>query len=88
MRFVVLALALLPATAIAQETPYARSETQQHPACKAKQQMVGPQRGQGVRPQPLEQQPRAMQYYAVLKTEADGCQKIVMVRDQLGDKQR
>lgn len=88
MRFVMLAFALLPAAAVAQETPYARSEAQQRPACKAERQMVGPRHGQSVRPQPLEQQPRAMQYYAVLRTDPrTGCQKIAMVRDRQGDEQ-
>ena len=79
------ALALLPAAAIVQDAPDA-TPPEALPACKAQQQVVAPPR-RPVRPESLEKQPTAMQYYAVLRTE-NGCQKIVMVREDVGREQR
>ena len=86
MRFVVLALVLLPAPALAEErdppAPIAAA-----PKChNAEAQLAGKQ-PQSLRPRTLADQPLAGQYKTVLRFE-NGCDVPVKIRDDVGTEQR
>ncbi|MBC9034080.1 hypothetical protein IAG41_16955 [Sphingomonas sp. JC676] len=92
MRILVLALALLPATAMARDgeenpTPEAQAPVAQ---CQdAKTQYAGKPGApaKAVRPRTLAQEPLANQYHPVLRRE-NGCDKPVMIRENVGREQR
>lgn len=85
MRFVVLALALLPAAALAEErdpAPLAAA-----PKCQNAKTELADKAPQPLRLGTLAEQPLATQYKAVLRYE-DGCDVPVKVRENIGTKQR
>ncbi len=88
MRIIVLALALLPAAAMASDgDKTAATAPAAHPQCQnAKAQLVK-NPAPSVRPRTLEQQPMANQYLGVLRIE-NGCDTPVMIREDVGREQR
>jgi len=101
MRYVVFALALLPAAAAASEDDFAKQPLPAAPIEAAKpfkgaQQALGcenarvdytVQRDKSVQVRTLGQEPRAAQYLGVMRIE-DGCDKPVKISDRVGEKQR
>lgn len=75
MRVAVLALALMPAAALAQERPMAPLKRAE---CTVATQMAA--KPEPLRPRTLKDQPEAEAYLTVLRIE-DGCDKPVKVRD-------
>ena len=86
MRYLVLAIALLPAAALAGErdTPARPATARQCENAKVQRAAPAPE---PMRVRPLKQEPLAGQYLGVLRLE-DGCDRPVKVRDDVGRLQR
>ncbi len=93
MRYLVLALALLPAAAIAGENDIAKVRSHlalpAKPAaqCENARTNYASPAAEPVKMRTLRQQPLASLYLGVLRME-DGCDKPVKIADGVGDKQR
>lgn len=93
MRIVVLALALLPAAAIAGERTQPPASHLKLPAkpvsqCQnARSAYAAPAAGEPASVRRLDREPRAGQYLGVLRM-TDGCDVPVKIVDQVGDRQR
>ena len=92
MRIAVLALALLPAAAIAGErdappAPHAKAPAKPASQCQNARSNYTVSAGEPVRMRTLKQEPLAGQYLGVLRME-DGCDLPVKIADGVGDKQR
>jgi hypothetical protein len=93
MRIVVLALALLPATAIAGEraaplpAPHFKLPAKAASQCQNARSDYAVSPAEPARARTLQQEPQAAQYLGVLRME-DGCDLPVKIADKLGDKQR
>lgn len=90
MRIVILALALLPAAAMARDgdkKPAPEAPPAATAKCQdAKTQFAG-KPAEDVRPRSLAQEPLANQYYPVLRRE-NGCDVPVKIREDVGRHQR
>lgn len=94
MRIAILALALLPAAAIAGErapmpAPHLKLPAKAKPASQcqnARSSYAVPVAGEPVRMRRLDQEPRAGQYLGVLRLE-DGCDLPVKIAHGVGDRQ-
>ena len=86
MRFVLLALAVLPSAALAQDKdPVIRYSTFRSAECRnADVQWAAGKAQTPAKPGTLAEQPVADQYLTVLRLE-DGCDKPVKVRQAIGD---
>jgi hypothetical protein len=91
MRIIVLALAFLPAAAMARDGDSApAADTQPAAQCQgATRQFAGKpaEPARAVRPRTLAQEPLANQYHPVLRRE-NGCDLPVMIREDVGRLQR
>lgn len=92
MRILVLALALLPAAAMAQDDAANPAPEAEAPAaaCQDTRTQYAAKPGEparAVRPHSLAQEPLANQYHPVLRRE-NGCEKPVMIRQDVGRTQR
>lgn len=91
MRFIILALALLPAVAMAQDRAPDRARTLAAPV--GVRQCANPETQWAARPpatlraRPLAQEPPANRYLGVMRIE-DGCDKPVKVAEKIGRAQR
>lgn len=85
MRLFVLALALLPAAAIAQDKAPVRPYMGAKPGCaNASPQWAKKADDKPVKMRKLGEEPAADQYLTVLRLE-DGCDKPVKIRESIGD---
>jgi hypothetical protein len=88
MRILVLALALFPAAAMAQDKGAAPDAAQPAPAkCQSAQTQWAAQPHPDVRPHSLAQEPLASQYHPVLRRQ-NGCDVPVKIREDVGRQQR
>ena len=88
MRIIVLALALLPAAAMARDGDKAAAPAPAaHPQCQNAKAQTVEKPAPSLRPHTLAQQPVANQYLAVLRLE-EGCDVPVMIRENVGREQR
>jgi len=88
MRIIVLALALLPAAAMAHDgDKVATPAPTAHPQCQNAKVQAVKKPAPSLRPRTLAQQPAANQYLAVLRLE-EGCDVPVMIRENVGREQR
>jgi len=92
MRIFVLALALLPVTAMARESEENPAPEAQAPSakCQDARTLFADKPGEpakSVRPRTLAQEPLANQYHSVLRLE-NGCDVPVKIREDVGREQR
>ena len=83
MRILVLALALLPAAAIAEDRVPVRPAMAAKPGCANADPQYAKAK-EPLRTRNLAQEPAADQYLTVLRLE-DGCDKPVKIRESIGD---
>lgn len=89
MRFALIALALFPTTALAEEHAAPKPPAVRK-VCRTLPQVAGErdQRQQQIQPRTLGNEPTASQYRPILRYDADGCELPVKIRSDVGRVQR